>query len=30
MSLTAWALVVVSQFALVAGQIYFKRAMSCR
>ena len=29
MSLTAWVLVVVSQLALVAGQIFLKRAM-CR
>ena len=30
MSLTAWVLVVISQIALVAGQIYLKRAMSRR
>ena len=30
MSLTAWILVLVSQVALVAGQIYLKRAMSRR
>jgi uncharacterized membrane protein len=30
MSLTAWVLVIISQLALVAGQIYLKRAMSRR
>jgi transporter family protein len=30
MSLTAWILVVISQLALVAGQIFLKRAMSRR
>jgi len=30
MSLTAWLLVIVSQLALVAGQIFLKRAMSRR
>lgn len=30
MSLTAWLLILVSQLALVAGQIYLKRAMSRR
>ena len=30
MSLTAWLLVIISQLALVAGQIYLKRAMSRR
>jgi len=30
MSLTAWILVIISQLALVAGQIYLKRAMSRR
>jgi uncharacterized membrane protein len=30
MSLTAWMLVVISQLALVAGQIFLKRAMSRR
>ena len=30
MSMTAWVLVVISQLALVAGQIYLKRAMSRR
>jgi undecaprenyl phosphate-alpha-L-ara4N flippase subunit ArnE len=30
MSLLAWTLVLISQFALVAGQIYLKRAMSQR
>jgi len=30
MSLTAWALVFVSQVALVAGQIYLKHAMTLR
>ncbi|MCE0523142.1 MAG: EamA family transporter [Methylacidiphilales bacterium] len=30
MSLTVWLLVVVSQLALVAGQIFMKRAMSRR
>src|SRR5208283_5202485 len=30
MSLLAWALVIVSQLALVAGQIFLKRAMSRR
>ena len=30
MSLTAWILVIISQLALVAGQIYLKRAMSQR
>ena len=30
MSVTAWVLVVISQLALVAGQIYLKRAMSRR
>jgi drug/metabolite transporter (DMT)-like permease len=30
MSLTAWVLIVISQVALVAGQIYLKRAMSQR
>ena len=30
MSLTVWMLVIVSQVALVAGQIYLKRAMSRR
>ncbi len=30
MSLLAWTLIVISQVALVAGQIYLKRAMSRR
>ena len=30
MSLLAWVLVIISQLALVAGQIYLKRAMSRR
>ncbi len=30
MSLTAWALLIFSQLALVVGQIYLKRAMSRR
>jgi len=30
MSLTAWGLVLISQLALVAGQIFLKRAMSRR
>lgn len=30
MSLLAWLLVIISQVALVAGQIYLKRAMSRR
>ena len=30
MSLTAWVLVIISQLALVAAQIYLKRAMSRR
>lgn len=30
MSLLAWTLVIISQVALVAGQIYLKRAMSRR
>jgi uncharacterized membrane protein len=30
MSLTAWILVIISQIALVAGQIYLKRAMAHR
>jgi drug/metabolite transporter (DMT)-like permease len=30
MSLTAWLLVIISQLALVAGQIFLKRAMSRR
>ena len=30
MSLTAWVLVIISQLALVAGQIFLKRAMSRR
>jgi undecaprenyl phosphate-alpha-L-ara4N flippase subunit ArnE len=30
MSLLAWVLVIISQIALVAGQIYLKRAMSQR
>jgi undecaprenyl phosphate-alpha-L-ara4N flippase subunit ArnE len=30
MSLTAWMLVVISKLALVAGQIFLKRAMSRR
>ena len=30
MSLTVWLLVIVSQLALVAGQIFLKRAMSRR
>jgi drug/metabolite transporter (DMT)-like permease len=30
MSLLTWTLVVISQFALVAGQIYLKHAMSRR
>ena len=30
MSLTAWLLVIISQLALVAGQIFLKRAMSLR
>ncbi len=30
MSFTAWTLVIISQLALVAGQIYLKRAMSRR
>ncbi len=30
MSLLAWVLIVISQIALVAGQIYLKRAMSRR
>jgi drug/metabolite transporter (DMT)-like permease len=30
MSLLAWTLIIVSQVALVAGQIYLKRAMSRR
>ena len=30
MSLTAWMLVIISQLALVAGQIYLKRGMSRR
>ena len=30
MSLAAWVLVIISQLALVAGQIYLKRAMSRR
>ena len=30
MSLTAWSLVFISQVALVAGQIFLKRAMSRR
>ncbi len=30
MNLTAWLLVLISQLALVAGQIYLKRAMSRR
>jgi uncharacterized membrane protein len=30
MSLTAWVLVIISQIALVAGQIYLKRAMALR
>ena len=30
MSLTAWLLVVISQLALVVGQIFLKRAMSRR
>jgi uncharacterized membrane protein len=30
MSLTAWCLVLISQVALVAGQIFLKRAMSRR
>ncbi len=30
MSVTAWVLVIISQLALVAGQIYLKRAMSQR
>ena len=30
MSFTAWVLVIISQLALVAGQIYLKRAMSRR
>jgi drug/metabolite transporter (DMT)-like permease len=30
MSLFAWVLVIISQLALVAGQIYLKRAMSRR
>ncbi len=30
MSVTAWMLVIISQLALVAGQIYLKRAMSRR
>ena len=30
MSLTAWLLVIISQLALVAGQIYLKRAMTRR
>jgi undecaprenyl phosphate-alpha-L-ara4N flippase subunit ArnE len=30
MSLTAWVLIIISQLALVAGQIYLKRAMSRR
>jgi uncharacterized membrane protein len=30
MSLTAWMLVIISQLALVAGQIFLKRAMSRR
>jgi undecaprenyl phosphate-alpha-L-ara4N flippase subunit ArnE len=30
MSLLAWILIIISQIALVAGQIYLKRAMSRR
>jgi uncharacterized membrane protein len=30
MSLLAWVLIIISQIALVAGQIYLKRAMSRR
>jgi drug/metabolite transporter (DMT)-like permease len=30
MSLLAWTLIIISQIALVAGQIYLKRAMSQR
>jgi undecaprenyl phosphate-alpha-L-ara4N flippase subunit ArnE len=30
MSLTAWVLVIISQIALVAGQIFLKRAMARR
>jgi len=30
MSLTIWTLLIISQLALVAGQIYLKRAMSRR
>jgi undecaprenyl phosphate-alpha-L-ara4N flippase subunit ArnE len=30
MSLLAWTLIIISQLALVAGQIYLKRAMSLR
>jgi len=30
MSLTAWIVVIISQLALVAGQIFLKRAMSRR
>jgi uncharacterized membrane protein len=30
MSLLAWTLIIISQVALVAGQIYLKRAMSQR
>jgi drug/metabolite transporter (DMT)-like permease len=30
MSLLAWTLIIISQVALVAGQIYLKRAMSRR
>jgi drug/metabolite transporter (DMT)-like permease len=30
MSVTAWVLVLISQIALVAGQIYLKRAMARR
>jgi undecaprenyl phosphate-alpha-L-ara4N flippase subunit ArnE len=30
MSLLAWTLIIISQIALVAGQIYLKRAMSRR